>query len=85
MNQTDPNEAGPEASGKLQENDQRRKRAVKLGLITALAAWIVAFAVYAGLKSIRSNSSIVDIILLLWSAVIIGAPFIGLWVYKKNK
>jgi len=72
-------------SEKLKEIDKRRNRAILKAVGAGLLAWLVAFAIYAGLKSIHTRSTLMDIILLSWNAVIIGAPFVGIWVYKRNK
>jgi hypothetical protein len=72
-------------SDKIREIDERRKRAITKAVGASVLAWIIAFAIYAILKSVHDRSTFLDIILLLWNAVIIAAPFVGVWVYRKNK
>ena len=85
MNQEQPTNKNASTSERLKDINDRRNRAILKAVGVALLAWIVAFAIYAGLKSIHSGSTLLDIILLLWNAVIVAAPFVGVWVYKKNK
>ena len=85
MNQDESKGENASTLEKLKEIDERIKRAGRMGIGAALLAMIVAITIYAVLKSIHPRSTQMDIILLLWNAVIIAAPLVGVWVYKKNK
>ena len=75
----------PSAAAGLQEADARRKRALNRGVLVAFAAWVAAFLVYAALKSIQPRSSLLEIVLLLWNAVMIAAPLTGYFVYRRMR
>ena len=82
MKDTD-SEAG--GAGLLAEADERRSRTIKYSLAVAVGAWVVAFIVYAALKSMQPGGTLLDLALLFWNAVIIAAPFTGYAVYRRMR
>lgn len=75
-----------QATEKLKEIDERKKRAVSKAVGAAVIAFILAFVIKFGLMSLRPGGTLLNILLLLWDLVLIGAPVAaGLWVYKKNR
>ena len=83
------NQTANQAAGtaeKLKEIDERKKRAVSKAVGAAVIAFVLAFAIKAGLMSLRPGGTVLNIVLLLWDLVVIGAPLAaGLWVYRKNR
>ena len=74
-----------ESKAQLEETDARRKRALWLGCAASVAAVVVAWGAYAALKSIPDKTAPVHILLLLMNAVAIGAPFVGVIVYRSHR
>lgn len=85
MNQDYSNNTKMSTEEKLSVIDKRHKRAALLAVGVGLLAWIVTISIYGGLKSIHPKSTTIDVILLFWNVVMVGAPLIGVWVYKKYK
>ena len=72
-------------SMRLKEADTRRRRAIAYSISAAAGAWVAAFLVYAVLKSMQPGGTMLDLVLLLWNAVIIAAPFVGYVVYRRMR
>ena len=72
-------------STRLKEADERRRRAITYSLTAAAGAWVAAFAVYAVLKSMQPGGTMLDLVLLLWNAVMIAAPLAGYVVYRRMR
>ena len=82
MTNTDPEVTGAKL---LRETDERRSRAIKYSVGVAFVAWAAAWIVFALLKSMQPGGTLLDIVLLFWNAVIIGAPAAGYVVYRRMR
>ncbi len=66
----------------LREADARRKRAINRGLLVGLVAFVATFLVFAMLKTMRPETTLLNLASLLSEAVMAAAPFSGYFVYR---
>lgn len=71
---------------KLKAADQRRNRAAMKGVLAAVLAWLVGFAVLAILFSLRPGGTLLDVITLVWQLGFMPmAGLLGFFVYRKSR